>query len=84
MQVGADYVFQQRDILEHTLHRHEPPVSADPIRIVRDDGDVVVVDKPASIPVCTVMVRPLPAVSENEELSVSCRCTRAGGTDTTR
>jgi tRNA pseudouridine synthase 9 len=45
-------VLQQRDLLEHSLHRHEPPVSAAPVTIVRDDGDVVVVDKPASIPVC--------------------------------
>lgn len=33
------------------MHRHEPPVSGAPLQILVDDGEVLVVDKPASIPV---------------------------------
>lgn len=49
--VEATYKFVNSDVLEHSLHRHEPPVSAQTITVVKDDGDVIVVDKPASIPV---------------------------------
>lgn len=33
------------------MHRHEPPVTAQPIRILAEDDEVVVVDKPSSLPV---------------------------------
>lgn len=33
------------------MHRHEPPVTAQPIRILTEDDEVVVVDKPSSLPV---------------------------------
>lgn len=33
------------------MHRHEPPVVGKPLEILVDDGEVLVVDKPASIPV---------------------------------
>lgn len=33
------------------MHRHEPPVTAEPIRLLAENEDVVVVDKPSSIPV---------------------------------
>lgn len=33
------------------MHRHEPPVVGTPLKILVDDGEVLVVDKPASIPV---------------------------------
>ena len=39
------------DIISHTLHRHEPPVSAQPIGIVHEDEDLIVINKPAGIPV---------------------------------
>ena len=38
------------DMISHTLHRHEPPVTAEPIRIVHEDDDMVVVSKPAGMP----------------------------------
>jgi tRNA pseudouridine32 synthase len=38
-------------IISHTLHRHEPPVTAKPIGIVHEDDDMIVVDKPAGVPV---------------------------------
>ena len=33
------------------MHRHEPPVVGRPLEVIADDGEVLVVDKPASIPV---------------------------------
>lgn len=35
----------------HKVHRHEPPVAADPLRVVHEDEQLVVINKPASIPV---------------------------------
>lgn len=49
--VSADYVIQNQDIVTHMHHQHEPPVSSQPIRIVHEDEEVLMVDKPASIPV---------------------------------
>lgn len=37
--------------MRNTVHRHEPPVVGTPLEILVDDGQVLVVDKPASIPV---------------------------------
>lgn len=42
---------QDNDFLKNTVHRHEPPVTAEPIRLLAEDEDMVVVDKPSSIPV---------------------------------
>ncbi|XP_029807026.1 RNA pseudouridylate synthase domain-containing protein 2 isoform X2 [Suricata suricatta] len=39
------------DFLRNRVHRHEPPVTAEPIRLLAENEDVVVVDKPSSIPV---------------------------------
>ncbi|XP_077620807.1 pseudouridylate synthase RPUSD2 isoform X2 [Crocuta crocuta] len=39
------------DFLRNRVHRHEPPVTADPVRLLAENEDVVVVDKPSSIPV---------------------------------
>lgn len=33
------------------MHRHEPPVNGKPLEVLVDDGEMVVVDKPASLPV---------------------------------
>lgn len=37
--------------MKNTVHRHEPPVVGKPLEVLVDDGEVLVVDKPASIPV---------------------------------
>lgn len=42
---------QNNDYLRNTVHRHEPPVVGRPLKILVNDGEVLVVDKPASIPV---------------------------------
>ena len=39
------------DVISHTLHRHEPPVTAQPIGIVHEDDDMIVINKPAGVPV---------------------------------
>ncbi|XP_066885107.1 pseudouridylate synthase RPUSD2 isoform X2 [Kogia breviceps] len=42
---------RDNDFLRNTVHRHEPPVTAEPVRLLAENEDVVVVDKPSSIPV---------------------------------
>jgi len=39
------------DVISHTLHRHEPPCTAAPIGIVHEDDDLIVINKPAGMPV---------------------------------
>ena len=39
------------DVISHTLHRHEPPVTAQAIGIVHEDNDMIVINKPAGVPV---------------------------------
>lgn len=49
--VDVDYRLKHNDLLANVVHRHEVPVTSEPITIVHMDEDVVVVNKPASIPV---------------------------------
>ena len=35
----------------HRVHRHEPPVTDEPLRVMHEDEHLVVINKPASIPV---------------------------------
>ncbi|XP_055016007.1 RNA pseudouridylate synthase domain-containing protein 2 [Boleophthalmus pectinirostris] len=44
-------VLKNNDHMRNTVHRHEPPVVGKPLKILADDGEVLVVDKPSSIPV---------------------------------
>ena len=44
-------IVKNGDIISHTLHRHEPPVTAQRIGIVHEDDDMIVIDKPAGVPV---------------------------------
>ncbi|NXD17017.1 RUSD2 protein, partial [Nothocercus nigrocapillus] len=46
-----DTVLKNNDLLRNTVHRHEPPVTAQPIQILVENDEVVVVDKPSSLPV---------------------------------
>lgn len=48
---SVNTVVKNGDIISHTLHRHEPPVTAAPIAIVHEDNDMIVIDKPAGVPV---------------------------------
>ncbi|XP_037048058.1 uncharacterized protein C18B11.02c-like isoform X4 [Bradysia coprophila] len=49
--VPTDYRLKHNDLLANIVHRHEVPVTSQPIAIVHMDDDIVVVNKPASIPV---------------------------------
>ncbi|KAI4847001.1 pseudouridine synthase, partial [Aureobasidium sp. EXF-8845] len=48
---GADHKVKNGDLVSHTLHRHEPPVTQQDIGIVHEDEDMIVINKPAGIPV---------------------------------
>lgn len=50
-QVNCETVLKHNDQITHKIHRHEPPVSDQPIRIVHEDNELIVIDKPGSIPV---------------------------------
>ena len=47
----SEYVMRNGDMVSHTLHRHEPPVTDEPIGIIHEDDDMIVLNKPAGIPV---------------------------------
>lgn len=49
--VTADYVLKHNDLLANVVHRHEIPVASGTIDIIHLDDDIVVVNKPSSIPV---------------------------------
>lgn len=44
-------VIKNGDVISHTLHRHEPPVTAKPIRVIDETDAMIVIDKPAGVPV---------------------------------
>lgn len=44
-------VVKNGDMITHTIHRHEPPVTAEPVRVIHEDGDIIVINKPAGVPV---------------------------------
>ncbi|KAJ3159259.1 RNA pseudouridylate synthase domain containing protein 2 [Geranomyces michiganensis] len=49
--VQPEYKPKNGDVMVHSIHRHEPPVTADPLEIVHKDDDLLVVNKPSSIPI---------------------------------
>ncbi|UNI15506.1 tRNA pseudouridine(32) synthase [Purpureocillium takamizusanense] len=49
--VGPDYIVRNGDLVSHTLHRHEPPVTADPVAIIHEDDEMIVINKPSGVPV---------------------------------
>lgn len=50
-QVPITHPIKNGDVVSHTLHRHEPPVTALPIGIIHEDNDMIAIDKPAGVPV---------------------------------
>ncbi|RAO70750.1 uncharacterized protein BHQ10_006762 [Talaromyces amestolkiae] len=48
---NLDTIVPNGAIVSHSTHRHEPPVSSRPIGIIHEDDDMIVIDKPAGIPV---------------------------------
>lgn len=49
--VSPEYVLKHNDLMANVVHRHEVPVTSDKIDIIHIDEDIVVINKPASIPV---------------------------------
>ncbi|KZZ95635.1 DRAP deaminase [Ascosphaera apis ARSEF 7405] len=49
--VSIDTPVKNGDCVSHTLHRHEPPVTSLPIGIIHEDDNMIVIDKPAGVPV---------------------------------
>ena len=52
---NKDTLIKNNDLITHRVHRHEPPVVAERINIIHKDDDLVVINKPPSIPVCCVV-----------------------------
>ncbi|KKY23519.1 putative pseudouridine synthase [Diplodia seriata] len=48
---SINHILKNGDIISHTMHRHEPPVTAAPIGVVHEDDDIIVINKPAGVPV---------------------------------
>ncbi|CCG83251.1 Uncharacterized protein C18B11.02c [Taphrina deformans PYCC 5710] len=48
---NGELILKNGDILTHTSHRHEPPVTSKPVEIVHQDDDLIVINKPAGVPV---------------------------------
>jgi tRNA pseudouridine synthase 9 len=51
MRAGLDTIVSNGDMISHTMHRHEPPVTGQPIGIVYEDDDIIAISKPAGVPV---------------------------------
>ncbi|XP_053213666.1 pseudouridylate synthase RPUSD2-like [Panonychus citri] len=49
--VSPDYILKDNDLITGLVHRHEMPVIGLPLKIVHEDENILVLDKPPSIPV---------------------------------
>lgn len=47
---NMDSIVRNGDLISHRIHRHEPAVSSRPIKIVHEDDEIIVIDKPSGIP----------------------------------
>lgn len=48
---NLESVIRNGDCIKHKIHRHEPPVTSRPIKVVYEDENILVIDKPSGIPV---------------------------------
>ena len=92
----ADSIVQSGDLITHSLHRHEPPVSAAAIRILHQDEHIIAVNKPPSIAVHACQYRRLHSAAAAfptaallaDQLTMAtrvwcCRLSQAASTGTT-
>ena len=49
--IDTNTIVKNGDVVGHTLHRHEPPVSSQPVGVIHEDDNMIVIDKPAGVPV---------------------------------
>ena len=47
----VNHIIKNGDVISHTLHRHEPPVTAQTVGIIHEDNDMIAINKPAGVPV---------------------------------
>lgn len=50
-QASTDHILKNGELVSHTIHRHEPPVTAEPVGILHEDEDMIVINKPSGVPV---------------------------------
>ena len=50
-QVGLDHILRDNQVICHKIHRHEPPISGEPLEVLFRSDQMLVVNKPASMPV---------------------------------
>jgi tRNA pseudouridine synthase 9 len=48
---GPDTIVRNGDMIRHVQHRHEPPVSPTEVGIVAENDELLVINKPAGVPV---------------------------------
>lgn len=44
-------IIRNGDLITHRVHRHEPPVTSRQIKVIFEDDNIMVIDKPSGIPV---------------------------------
>ncbi|KAL8333803.1 hypothetical protein RB593_003465 [Gaeumannomyces tritici] len=49
--VGPEHIVKNGELISHICHRHEPPVTAEPLQILDENDEMIVIDKPSGIPV---------------------------------
>ena len=52
--VSPDYCLHPSDVITHRIHRHEFPVLDQPLKIIHEDSNNLVICKPSSIPIHSV------------------------------
>ncbi|KAI9485542.1 MAG: hypothetical protein EXX96DRAFT_545499 [Benjaminiella poitrasii] len=48
---SPDTIIKNQDLLSHTVHRHEPPITDQPIEIIHEDDRFFVINKPGNMQV---------------------------------
>lgn len=68
-------IIQNGDRIENIVHRHEPPVTSIPVKVIKEDREkeFIVIDKPGSI----VSSHRGPVNVRSIDASQACACSRA-------
>ncbi|XP_067651015.1 pseudouridylate synthase RPUSD2-like [Haliotis asinina] len=48
--VQGDYILRDSELIAHKVHRHENPVVGCPIEVIAENDDLIVINKPSSVP----------------------------------
>ncbi|XP_048253623.1 uncharacterized protein C18B11.02c-like isoform X2 [Haliotis rufescens] len=48
--VQGDHILRDSELIAHKVHRHENPVVGCPIEVIAENDDLIVINKPSSIP----------------------------------